>query len=202
MEDYQRALAAFGEAVAADVQSETMRVLALLHGGQSAAQLESWDQSLKWLTRLIEQFPESPYVTEAVYERGWALQNLQRLDEAGQCYQQVIEASRGELGARARFMLGELYFGQKDFQNAIREFRLLIYGYGGDAAPDEIKPWQAKGGLEAGRCAAILAGQANTGQQRATLLANARKYLGYVAEKHPNSPEAVAAAQQLKKYGT
>ena len=122
-----------------------MRVLTLLHGGQSAAQLENWDDSQKWLTLLTEKFPKSPYATEAVYERGWALQNSGRPDEARQCYQQVAELSRGELGARSRFMLGELYFGQKDFDNAIREFTLLIYGYGGDAASDEVKLWQAKG---------------------------------------------------------
>ena len=202
LEDYAQALPAFKNAGAARPASETMAVLTLLHGGQSAGQLGNWDEALKWLTRLSDKYPDSPYLAEALYEQGWALQQMGRTNEARERYQRVTETSRTAIGARARFMLGELYFEQKQFDNAIREFRLLIYGYGGDNAPDDVKAWQAKGGLEAGRCAAVLAGQAAPGETKQSHLDSAKKYLSYVREKHPQTEEATVAAQQLKQFGT
>ena len=202
LEDYEQALAAFKRAGAAGATNETIAVLTLLHGGQSAAQLNQWDESLKWLGPIAKKFPQSPYLPEALYEQGWALQNLQKWDDARHHYELVIEKSRSEIGARARFMLGELLFGRKDFAGAIAEFRRLLYGYGGENSAAEIKPWQAKGGLEAGRCAAVLAGQTSNREQKAAYVANARKYLRYVTEKYAGTEEATVAAEQLKKYGT
>ena len=63
-----------------DPSAKDFQALALLHAGQAAGQLKQWDKSLE-LARpgASEQFPDSPYLPEALYEQGWAQQNLGKL---------------------------------------------------------------------------------------------------------------------------
>ncbi len=198
---YEQALDAFMQARANPSKNETMKVLTYLHAGQAAAQLKQWQTSLQWTSLLAREFPNSPYLPQALYEQGWARRNLGQLDQAIELLAEVTEKSRGELGARARFMLGETYFEKKDFNAAIREFRKVMFGYGAEKAPEPIKKWQAKSAFEAGRCASVLAGQAGDAQRRAQFIDGAKKFFQYVAEKHPESGEAPAAAEQLKRLG-
>ena len=76
--------------------------LALLHGGQSAAQLNNWSESLKWLTRLTDSYPKSPYAPEAIYEQAWALQNLGRPDEARGHFEKLMEIAHRASARRTR----------------------------------------------------------------------------------------------------
>ena len=41
-------------------------VLALLHGRQTAGELKQWEKSRDWLTKCVVQFPDSPYLPEAL----------------------------------------------------------------------------------------------------------------------------------------
>ena len=67
---------------------------------QAAAQLEQWAASLQLLDVIPQKFSDSSYLPEALYERGWAKQNLKKLDEAVADYEQAATQSRGEVGAR------------------------------------------------------------------------------------------------------
>ena len=67
---------------------------------------------------------------EATYEQGWAKQNLNQLDEALKLYEAVTDKSDAPLGARARFMMGEVLFTQGNHKEAIRNYFKVIYGYG------------------------------------------------------------------------
>ena len=96
-------------------------------------------------------------------------------------------------------MNGEILFEQKKYPAAILEFRKVMFGYGGDKAPKEIQKWQAKSGFEAGRCAAILAGQ--NPSQRAELIKAAQNFFRYVVEKHPGASESGSARKELEKLG-
>lgn len=53
-------------------------------------------------------------------------------------------------------MMGEVYFSQCDFAKAIPEFQRVMYGFGGDKAPEDMKNWQAKNAFEAMRCSEVL----------------------------------------------
>ena len=147
---------------------------------------------------MAKEHPASRYQSQADYERAWALQNLQQIDQAIALYKNAADGSRSEVGARARFMLGEAYFSKKDFVNAIREFQRVMYGYGGEAAPDNVKRWQSKSAMEAARCAGVLAGKQP--QRRNQYVDAAKKFYTYVAQKHPSSKEAKAATEQLGKF--
>jgi len=177
-----------------------MQVLLLLHGGQSAAQLEDWPQASEFLEAVPDKYPMSPLLAEVLFERGRVRQNLDRLDPALEDFNRAATLSRTAVGARSRFMIGEIEFQKKQYEAAITTFRKVMYGYGGEKAMDEIKPWQAVSGFEAGRCAETQIRAANA-QARPGLIADAKKFYTFVAEKHPASEYAPKAKERLAELG-
>ena len=123
LKDYQQALPTFVEAVGREASSPQIDVLRQLHAGQSAGQLEKWQESLGYLSAVIDKYPDSPYLSEAYFERGRARHKLGQLDEAVTDFRQAAERSRGAVGTRAHFMIGEIEFQQKNFDEAIRDFQ-------------------------------------------------------------------------------
>ena len=197
---FKDAFAAYQRAKAKPSRNETMQILTLLHGAQAAAQLKEWQTSTQWIATLQKSFPKSAYLPQAIYEQGWAERNLGKLPQALKSFQQVTKASpRNELGARARFMTGEVLFEQKNYSAAILEFRRVMFGFGAEKASDAIKQWQSKAAFEAGRCAAVLAGQEENAQRRSQLIEGARGFFQYVLEKHPRAAEANTAREQLQR---
>lgn len=156
----------------------------LLHAGQSAAQLKAWNESVKVLAQLAHKQPDSPLLAEAAYELGWAQQNLGQTDAALADYERAATLSRDHVGARARFMRGELFFVQKKHDEASREFQRAMYGYGSDQATTETKNWQAKSGYEAGRCAEVQLATAVDATAKQKHLADAQRCYRFVTEKH------------------
>ncbi len=195
-EDQASALTAFQEALKTPPRSETMLVLLHLHGAQSAAQLENWPEAEAFLEPVPEKYPQTPLLAEVLFERGRARQNLDRLDQALEDFGRAASLSRTAVGARSRFMIGEIEFQKKQYETAVSTFRKVMYGYGGDRAIDEIKPWQAVAGFEAGRCAESQIAAA-AGQARASLIENAKQFYTFVIEKHPTNEYAAKAKQRL-----
>jgi TolA-binding protein len=194
--EFADALAAFTAARKTLPKSEAMQVLLLLHGGQSAAQIEQWQRAGDFLEPIPDKYPKTPILAEILLERGRTRQHLNRFEPALEDFERAATISRTEIGAQSRFMIGEVKFQQKQYTAAISTFRKVMYGYGGEKAIDEIKPWQAVSGFEAGRCAETQIRSAN-GRARTTLIANAKKFYGFVVEKHPTSEYATKAKQRL-----
>jgi len=164
-----------------NLRSEGFEALRLLHAGQAAGQLKQWKKSLEYLDPCVERFPDSPHAPEAIYERGWAHQNLGSADEAGRLYRQVIEkAGNREVAARAQFMLGELEFARKDYSEAVRSYFKVIYGY-------SYPTWQAEAYYEAARCFEML---------RQT--DKAAELYRELAEKFPDSDKTPIAKKRLQ----
>ena len=190
----------------ADDRSETIRddaerrvrELILLHGGQSAAQLKQWDDAIGWYEELKERFPATAYLPQLFYESGFAYQQKGLLDRAIKNFAQVADQYRNEVAARARFMIGEIYFGRKEFDKAIPEFQRVMFGFGADKAPDEIKNWQAKSGYEAARCSEVLMQSATTPEAKSKSRNFALQFYQYVVDKHPNHELATQSAQRLE----
>ncbi len=154
---YDEALAAYQRVK--DPSSKDFHVLTLLHGAQSLAaqaitmnrndqedeRRRLWQDGIARLDQVLKGYPDTPYLAEALYERGWALQNLGRTDEARGEYQEVLKKSRTEPAARALFMIGEIEFQKKQYDEAVQHFYQVLYGY---AYPQ----WQADAAFEAGKC--------------------------------------------------
>jgi TolA-binding protein len=187
-EQYEAAFAALQKALGLKLSSPEVNALALLHAGQAAGQTKRWEDSLKLLTRLTKDFPDSPHVIEATYEQAGAKQNLNQLDEALKLYESVADKSDAPIGARARFMMGEVLFTERNYKEAIRNYFKVIYGYGEAQSAEPFKTWQANSAYEAARCFEVL----KSPEQ-------AKKLYNELLNKYPNSDKAAAAKDRLRQ---
>lgn len=178
------------------LSSDEMRSLLYLHAGQSASQQKVWSNAKKWLSQLVDQVPNSPLIGEAYYELGWAGYNEQNSAEAIGYFQKAADESRGLAGARARFMLGEIDFQAKKYDDALAEFKRVVYGFGGEKSLDSIKPWQAKCAYEIGRCNEVQISGAS-GAKKAELIDEAKKFYSIVVQRYPEASEAKLAQSRL-----
>ena len=180
-----------------DGPERQVRELVYVHGGQSAAQLKKWETAIDWYNALRNRFPESGYLAQTLYELGFAYQQQGNDDEAIKYFTSVADGYRTETAARARFMIGEVYFGKRDLAKAIPEFQRVMYGFGADKAPQEIKNWQAKSGFEAGRCAELLIQNANDPARKAKAISIAKDFFKFVIEKHAKHELASKSQERL-----
>jgi TolA-binding protein len=181
-----------------DPAERQIRELVFLHGGQSAAQQKSWDEAIQWYDELRERFPTSEYLPQIFYETGFAHQQKGDSANALKFFQEVADKFRNESAARARFMMGEIYFANKEFDKAIPEFQRVMYGFGAEKAPARIQNWQAKSGFEAARCSELLMQIAKTPTGKQQALKYATDFFTYVVEKHPNHELAAQSRQRLE----
>jgi len=181
-----------------DDAARQVRELILLHGGQSAAQLKQWDAAIEWHDEHRKRFPSSNYLSQVFYETGFAYHQKHDTDKAMKFFTQVADKYRSEVGARARFMMGEIHFGKHELDKAIPEFQRVMFGYGAEKATLEIKNWQAKSGFEAGRCSEALMQAATTNESKQKALQFARNFYSYVIEKHAEDKLAIEASKRME----
>ena len=185
-----------------DPMERQVRELVLLHGGQSAGQLKDWDKAIEWYEELRKRFPASTYLPQVFYELGFAHQQDGDQERALKFFREVADNYRNELAARARFMIGEIFFAGRQFDKAIPEFQRVMFGFGADKAPARIKNWQAKSGYEAGRCSELLAQAATTPAGRQKALNYAKDFYGYVAQQHPDHELADDSQERSERLET
>lgn len=125
-------------------QVKPYHALALFRCGACEAQRKAWSESAKHFAALVSAFPDFPQRSEARYGLGLALYEQNKHDEARATFEAVIAETDQEPAAKARFMLGEIAFGQKKFTDAIEHFLLCSEGY---AYPH----WQGMARLETAR---------------------------------------------------
>ncbi len=106
-----------------NVVSEQIRSLLFLHGAQAAREVKKMEYVDSWLNDMMTKFPESAYKPFALYEQAYSAQNQGQIEKALQIYNQVAENNRSEIGARARFMAGEVFFSQRDYAKAVPNSR-------------------------------------------------------------------------------
>ncbi|KAA5544676.1 tetratricopeptide repeat protein [Roseiconus nitratireducens] len=209
-EHFERALKAYGTGrdriQASDDNADTVRgpadrqvrELILLHGGQSAAQLQRWDEAIGWYDELKTRFPATGYLPQVFYELGFAHQQKNDNEKALNFFSQVAEGYRTEVAARARFMMGEIYFAENKLDQAIPQFQRVMFGFGAEKAPEDIQNWQAKSGFEAARCSEQLMQSAGSEDAKAKSRRFAIQFYQYVVQKHPGHELAKKSAERLE----
>lgn len=180
-----------------DPAEQQVRELVFLHGGQSAAQLDRWKEALDWYESLRKRYPSSSYLSQVFYETGLAHKMSGDNDAAIKFFTETANTFRDESSARARFMIGQIYFEQEKLADAITEFKRVMYGYGAEKSAEPIRDWQAKSGFEAGRCAERLI-QLNQGQKRQQAIEIAKKYYEFVLENHGSHELASKSRDRLE----
>jgi len=180
-EKHEEALAAYEKLnELGEPSTEDFQMLAALHAAQSAASLKQWEKALAMANQAAENHPNSSRLPEALYEKGWALQNLDRADDALPVYQKVIDLTEREAAARAQFMIGEIQFAKKQHREAIASFFKVIGYYG-------YPKWQANASYEAGRCFEVLEYKQKAIEQYEDLLKNFPK-----SDKAPMAKDRLA----------
>ena len=201
-QQYEQALPLFESAVTAieakkDRISETIQVLVRLHAAQTAIRLKQADKGVELLTPVLERFPKSPYLAEVRFERGKARNGMGQTAAAIADFEQATRDSRSVVGAQARFWLGEIHFKTKKYDLAIKHYQRVMFGYGGERAPQEIKEVQATAGYECARCSEVQIKGEKNADRKAKLLLDAKRWYGYVVTKHAGSRWAAEAQKRL-----
>ena len=145
--DWANALAAYEQVITANNSSYV--ALAMFRAGECAGSLENWKASAGFHKNVLASHPEFELKAEARYGLGWALQNDNRLDEAIALYEQVTEETETETAAKARFMIGECQFAQKNHKDATKNFLKTAFLY-------NHPEWSAMAYFEAARCFEVL----------------------------------------------
>ncbi len=178
LKKYQEALDAYKQV--GKPSSDQFAALAALHAAQAANQLKRYAEAEKLVEGFAGKFPKSELIPQALYEQSWALQNLDKPQEALKLYEEVTAKTNAEVAARARFMIGEIKFGAKDHKAAVADFFKVAYGYG-------YPKWQSNALFEAARCLEVLRKKDQ-----------AAKLYQEIVEKYADSDQAAEARQRLK----
>ena len=107
-----------------------------------------WDEAYAIATQIGSRFPQFHQQHEVEYLLGRYHASRGEFDEARRAYQRVIDSETGrgtETAAVAQWMIGETYFRQKQYHQAIRAY------YRVEALCDYPR-WKAAALLQAGKC--------------------------------------------------
>ena len=94
-------------------------------------------------------------------------------------------------------MKGDMLFKQKRFDEAIDEFKLVFYGYGGTESAPEIRSLQAYAVYESARCSYVRISEASD-RMKPQLVKDAIERFNYLIENYPNQNLAKEAQKQLE----
>ncbi|MFA6470653.1 MAG: tetratricopeptide repeat protein [Candidatus Latescibacterota bacterium] len=95
--------------------------------------IESWylvfdyERVIKECNILIEKYPNSTYVLDAMYNMGWAYYDTKRYVQSVDVFTKLLTRfPSGNLPDRALFQVGEAYFDQKKYNDAIPYYQRLV----------------------------------------------------------------------------
>ena len=126
-------------------QLDNYKAKACYRSGQCAAKQNQWQESEKQFTTLVAQHPKFANVDDARYGIGLARHKQNQLSQAAEAYRAVLADGSGEPAAKAQFMLGEIQFAEKKYEDAVESFILVYSGY-------PYEEWKGMARFEAVRC--------------------------------------------------
>ena len=143
MGEFAAALPLFEQVIQDDVKEYLDR--SLYRAGECASSLNNWPAGQKHYEQLIQKFPNFKQLNDAKYGLAFALQKQNQFDKAIGLYEDVAEQSTGESGAKSRYMLGEIAFAKKDYDDAVFHYGAVVSGFG-------YPHWQGMALFEMARC--------------------------------------------------
>lgn len=200
-ENYPKALEAYVVAKPIVLQSKNtpdrLKWLTMINGAKSANQQKSWQQAIDFAMPLTStDGVDKETQNEAWFEIGQARMGLKQEDGAIDAWQRA-SVSTGKIGAHARVMKGDMLFKQKRFDEAIDEFKLVFYGYGGAESAPEIRSLQAYAVYESARCSYVRISEASE-RMKPQLIKEAIQHFTYLIENYPDQSLAKDAQKQLE----
>nr|MBC8356609.1 tetratricopeptide repeat protein [Planctomycetota bacterium] len=154
-----------------------------LRQAQCLAHQEQWAEALEIAESVSERFSEFRQLYEADYVMGRCFSMQARFNEAREAFTRVVRSTTGgrtETAAMAQWMIGESFFHQKAYRDAIRAYHRVVSLH---AYPQ----WKAAALLQAGKC------HEQTGQWR-----EAVKLYTQLLREYPTTEYAADASQRLR----
>lgn len=153
---------------------------ALLRLGETYGLLKQWKESADAYSTFIHQYSTNKFVRTAQFGLGWARENLGDYNNARLSYSKVIGANiKDELAARTQFQVGETFYAEKKYDQALQELARVGANFG-------LNDWTAKAALEMGR---VL-------EAKGDVQAAMAQFKEVIA-KYPNHDAAIVAKQRL-----
>jgi cellulose synthase operon protein C len=127
---------------------EDWLVMIPLRHGQILARTGRWTEALEVARQVDQQFGEFPQRYELDYLLGRCWMSQAQMSTARDHFRRVVDSPIGghtETAAMAQWMIGETYFLQKNYDEALRAYHRVesLFGY---------RRWQAAALLQAGKC--------------------------------------------------
>lgn len=156
-----------------------------LRRAQCLAHEKEWTEALAMAEAIAAEHPQFDHQHEADYLIGRCLGSLGRLEEARVAYRRAAlspQASQTETAALAQWMIGETFFHQRRYDEAVAAYELCARG--------KFPRWQAAALLQAGKCRLLLG-------QRDQAIASFERVVGEL----PDTPYSGEARQRLSALG-
>lgn len=115
---------------------------------QSQGKLEDWTAAAATAQECLDQFPEFSLKHELLFIIAREIEDRGLLSDARQMYQAVIDADSQtgtETAAIAQWRIGEVFFHQEAFENALQAYYLVDSTY-------DYPRWRSAALLQAGKC--------------------------------------------------
>jgi TolA-binding protein len=154
-----------------------------LRRAQVLAHEKNWDEAIAIAETIATQYPDFPQQYEVDYLLGRALGARGKLSEARDAYERVVKSTLGgrtETAAMAQWMIGETYFQQERYDDAIKAYHRCERLF-------PFERWQAASLLQAGKC-----------HESQGHWSDAIGLYAQVLKQHPETTFAPDAAQRLR----
>lgn len=102
---------------------------ALLRLGHALGLLKQWEPSRQAYEQVVSRFGNGAWANDARYGMAWALQNMERFDDAVNWYSQAAANVATELGARAQMNIGLCRLAQKRYPEASTALLVVPFTY-------------------------------------------------------------------------
>ena len=179
------------------------RWITYLHGAQAANQSKQFDEAIEFANEIIKSDKATRgYKFDAYLELGNAYYGKKNNEKAVEAWQ-VAEQNEAKTGARARCMIGDVYMGQKKFDDAIAKFKMVVYDFGGLQSSADVKPWQAFASYEIARCYFSQVKNESDASRKSKLMEESVKWFNFLIENYPQDqlrPQAEKQLKVLKRY--
>jgi TolA-binding protein len=166
-------------------EARALREEALLRLAECRHRLQDYAAAVTTIEAMLAEFPEGALRHEARFTLGFALQYLERGEEAAAAFAKVVSGTRAAVAARAQYHIGECFMDRKDYARAAREFLAVAANFDLEGP---YREWFRRALLAAG-----LAYQAAGDRQAAA------KAWRELIERFPESEEGRAAKERLEE---
>ncbi len=125
--EYVKKASEYFEETQGQTNDDELKVLAQKRTIDTWYLINDYDKVIEEGNELIEKYPESIYVQDALYNIGWAYYDTEQYDESIRVFQELITRfPTGTKADRALFQIGESYFDQEKYDDAVSSYQRLV----------------------------------------------------------------------------